>query len=740
MKNPLQKALQVLVLHLLLLLPSLTGAIEPLDSWTVRHPTAGAGSSRLERVAYGNGAYVAVGQMGTILVSPDGVAWIEADSGSFEDLSNVTFGNGLFVAVGAFGEILTSGDGFTWSRGLVATLDQISSVAAGGGVFIAVSNEGILRSTDGIIWTVVLSGTTEGMLPCYGNGVFVLLGYSGVLTSVDGLNWVRQNSPIRLSPRDLTFGGGRFVAVSGDSIYSSTNATAWSVSTFTNVNLYGVAFGGGRYVAVGNYAQGTVVTSVDGIHWNRESAVQSSLRAVTHGANGFLALGGAASLLTSMDGATWLNRTAVTEDSLLGVTYGGGRFVGVGYAGEVVTSTNGVVWSRALTPTNLFLRGVAFGNGRFVAIGEYGTGLLFSTNGIDWVLRSRPSGNIQAVTYGGGQFLAVGYGVILASSDGENWAIRNSGHPSLYLWTVTFGNGIFVAAGQNGTLLTSPDTITWTERSYGSSSYIFSSAFGNGTFVLGTAFSGGRFITSTDGANWDNQPSGFPQHYSRGIAFSSGVFVSVGDGYQSPILTSFDGVSWDLRAPGETYSLSAVTAGAGTFVAVGYSGLIVQSDPLIGGQPRIVVQPGSQSAFAGASVSFSVVAAGTSPLSYQWRKNGVPLSGETNDVLIITNVQPADAGQFTVLISNGFGSLLSGPAMLTVLPAGSPGLSIASYAGLSVTGIVGRTYRIEYTTALPAANTWQTAAQLLLTTSPQFWIDFDSPLSPRRFYRAALLP
>ena len=739
MKNPTPKAVQVLVLHLLLLLPSLTRATEPLDSWTVRHPTAGSGSSRLERVAYGNGAYVAVGQMGTILVSPDGVAWIEADSGSFEDLSNVTFGNGLFVAVGAFGEILTSGDGFTWSRGLVATLDQITSVAAGGGVFVAVSNDGILRSTDGIIWSMVLSGTTGDMLPCYGNGVFVLVGYSGVLTSVDGLSWVRQNSSIRLSPNDLTFGGGRFVAVSGGSIYTSTNATAWSVSTFTNVTLSGVAYGGGRYVAVGNYAQGTVVTSGDGIHWNRESAVQSRLRAVTHGANGFLALGGTASLLTSMDGAIWLNRTTVTENSLSSVAFGGGRFVAVGYGGEVVTSTNGVVWARASTPTNLFLSGVAFGNGRFVAIDEYNTGLLFSTNGIDWVLRSRPSGNIQAVTYGGGLFLAVGYGVILASPDGENWASRNSGHPSLSLSTVTFGNGIFVAAGQNGILLTSPDTITWTERSYGNSQSIYSSAFGNGTFVLGIRY-GGEFVTSTDGVNWNNQPSGFPQHRSTGIAFSSGVFVSVGDGSSSPILTSFDGVSWDLRAPGETYYLRAVTAGAGTFVAVGYSGVIVQSDPLIGGQPRIVVQPGSQSAFAGASVSFSVVAAGTSPLSYQWRKNGVPLSGGTNDVLIITNVQPADAGQFTVLVSNGFGSLLSGPAMLTVLPAGSPGLSIASYAGLSVTGIVGRTYRIEYTTSLPAANAWQTAAQLLLTTSPQVWIDFDSPLSPRRFYRAALLP
>jgi hypothetical protein len=45
--------------------------------------------------------------------------------------------------------------------------------------------------------------------------------------------------------------------------------------------------------------------------------------------------------------------------------------------------------------------------------------------------------------------------------------------------------------------------------------------------------------------------------------------------------------------------------------------------------PSITTQPQSQSATAGGTLSFSVVATGTAPLSYQWRKNGVAIAGAT---------------------------------------------------------------------------------------------------------------
>jgi Concanavalin A-like lectin/glucanases superfamily/Immunoglobulin I-set domain len=91
-----------------------------------------------------------------------------------------------------------------------------------------------------------------------------------------------------------------------------------------------------------------------------------------------------------------------------------------------------------------------------------------------------------------------------------------------------------------------------------------------------------------------------------------------------------------------------------------------------GSQPNIVQQPTSISVFAGKTASFSVQAAGTAPLSYQWKSNNVALVGQTNATLFLGNAQLAWSGaQFSVTISNGAGSTNSDPATLTVIaPSG----------------------------------------------------------------------
>ncbi len=87
--------------------------------------------------------------------------------------------------------------------------------------------------------------------------------------------------------------------------------------------------------------------------------------------------------------------------------------------------------------------------------------------------------------------------------------------------------------------------------------------------------------------------------------------------------------------------------------------------------PTITTQPRAQVAHAGATASFSVVASGTAPLSYQWRKNNVPLTGAVNATLTLTGLQSADAGTYTVFVSNAAGSVTSAGAALTVnLPPG----------------------------------------------------------------------
>ena len=67
---------------------------------------------------------------------------------------------------------------------------------------------------------------------------------------------------------------------------------------------------------------------------------------------------------------------------------------------------------------------------------------------------------------------------------------------------------------------------------------------------------------------------------------------------------------------------------------------------------------------AGASVTFSVVASGSAPLSYQWKKDGTNLTGVTGTLLALANIQESDQGIYTVVVDNAFGSTTSADALL----------------------------------------------------------------------------
>jgi hypothetical protein len=82
--------------------------------------------------------------------------------------------------------------------------------------------------------------------------------------------------------------------------------------------------------------------------------------------------------------------------------------------------------------------------------------------------------------------------------------------------------------------------------------------------------------------------------------------------------------------------------------------------------PAISVPPQSQAAIAGTTVQFSVMASGTAPLRYQWRFNNGDLIGQNGADLTLSSVQPAQAGNYTVVITNGVGSITSAVAVLVV--------------------------------------------------------------------------
>ncbi len=88
--------------------------------------------------------------------------------------------------------------------------------------------------------------------------------------------------------------------------------------------------------------------------------------------------------------------------------------------------------------------------------------------------------------------------------------------------------------------------------------------------------------------------------------------------------------------------------------------------------PAIVTQPFSQSVPLWQSAAFSVEAAGAPTLRYQWRFNGTDLPGATGGNYAIAVVQLADAGSYSVVVSNAFGWVASSNAVLSVIPPASP--------------------------------------------------------------------
>lgn len=87
--------------------------------------------------------------------------------------------------------------------------------------------------------------------------------------------------------------------------------------------------------------------------------------------------------------------------------------------------------------------------------------------------------------------------------------------------------------------------------------------------------------------------------------------------------------------------------------------------------PAITTQPANQSVTVGQPATFSVVASGSSPLSYQWQKNGTAIAGATTSMYTTSPVAAGDNGtRFQVVVSNSAGQITSSPATLTVVAAG----------------------------------------------------------------------
>jgi len=83
--------------------------------------------------------------------------------------------------------------------------------------------------------------------------------------------------------------------------------------------------------------------------------------------------------------------------------------------------------------------------------------------------------------------------------------------------------------------------------------------------------------------------------------------------------------------------------------------------------PIIYVQPASQGVSLSGIATFNVLAGGTPPLAYQWRKDSFPIPGATSSSYVIAGVQSNHVGVYSVLVTNTLGSVLSSNASLNLI-------------------------------------------------------------------------
>jgi|GEM_PF-5324594 len=640
-------------------------------------------------IAQGNGRLLGIrssgGSNSGILSSLDGHTW-ELLPAPASPLHNLTFLNGEFILQGPSNTLLTSVDGTQWAT-VTTNLTNLYGLAYGNGVYAAVTYDGVIwTSTDKTQWTprttAIPDTFSEGAIT-YANGLFVAIvstytSNASVLTSSDGLTWNTQAlSGGFFDAAFVQYINGQYIAGGvGGKIFTSPDTLTWTANSLPagSWGMYegydwaiSAVYGNGIYVAVGY--KGLVLTSLDGNNWSFQNRpATSDLFSLTFLNGQFLAFGRSGTVLASTDGANWQTLGSEPQaNQRPSVRYANGQFITVGRRGSILTSSNGSTWTIrrqpndsnvSTSPDSPALIDSAYGSNTHIAVGESGT-ILSSSDLITWTKQtSGTTASLYGATYAAGQFVVVGTnGALLTSPNGILWTAQTS-NTTQSLQSVTQGPGLYVAVGDSGQISSSPDGITWSTRNSGTSRHLSAVTYAAGKYVAVGSYN--TILTSPDGVQWTIRNSSEIFSGFSDIAYGGGQFMAVPSStIESAVWTSPDGIIWTPRQTG-TRTVNAVAFGGNAFVASGgdegylYRGVLLS----------LVSPPATQAIVAGHPVTLAVTASGTGPFTYQWKKNGSPISGATSASYPIAAFTADDTGSYTVQVDSPVNTVTSTPALL----------------------------------------------------------------------------
>ena len=196
----------------------------------------------------------------------------------------------------------------------------------------------------------------------------------------------------------------------------------------------------------------------------------------------------------------------------------------------------------------------------------------------------------------------------------------------------------------------------------------------------------------------------------------SGATFSVAAGGTAPLTYQWQkgGVNV-IGATSATFTIASAVAGdAGNYTVIVTNGVgnvtsstAVLTVSAVVVAPSITTQPASAAVTAGTAASFSVVANGTAPLTYQWKKGSAAIAGATSASFQIASAQASDAGDFTVVVTNAGGAATSAIATLTVSAVASAPTITSQPQNLTVTAGSSASFSVTVGGTAPFTYQWQ---------------------------------
>lgn len=333
--------------------------------------------------------------------------------------------------------------------------------------------------------------------------------------------------------------------------------------------------------------------------------------------------------------------------------------------------------------------------------------------------------------------------VAISTLQGSSFAIRADG--TVVGWgklnqTIPQGltNVVAIASGREHTLVLKADGSLMAWDNYGSvpSPVFVPDVLTNVVAVAASIVECLALRADGTVVTWGSDSSG---KFTRFIPVSDVVAISSFGGHSLALRADGTVVQWgtlnygDVPQPMDLRDVVAIAAG-------GYQSLALLRD----GAPHLTVQPQDQTVAQNGRSFFATKAVGLQSMSYQWRFNGQDIPGATNDTYAISQAQPTDAGQYSLIATNPKGQRASRLAKLTVLHSGPDTNSApillrllsATSDGLQfqLNGDLGRDFILESSAEL---QNW-TNLQTRHPDSMPFIITVPNLGAPSQFFRVRL--